>query len=593
MNTAAARSTAGTERPPKRLARSWRFHCPVSLRFALAILLVCAAWLATFALRTSVNAPSFQTPFFICAIVLSSWIGGFGLGMVATALSIFLVEFTFTEPRFTLGFTLNEIPKFAVFFLTGGFISWLAGRQRRDEEALLVAREGLEEKVRARTSDLQEANGKLVAEVAERTRAERELQRLNRVWRVRSICNQAVTRSADEPELLKHVCQTLVKAGGYRLAWVGYAKGDEVVPMANAQHPAMNDVALVWTKGGCGYRLAQEVIRAGTATPFNLRLRKALPSDSQVWTDANGIKAILGLPLIPDGRVIGSLLIYADESNAFDEQEVGLLQQAANDVAQGIGLSRACAARMAAEAALKKTEWELARVARVTTMGELTASIAHEINQPLAALVTNANACLRWLAAETPNLGEARTSAQRIVREGTRAAEVIARIRSLLSKGQPVRDNMQINEVVEGVLPLVTGQLQRREAKLETELGSDLPQVEVDRVQIQQVLMNLLINALDAMNDVTNRAHTLKIRTTTRDGQVVLEVQDSGVGLSPEQMDRVFDAFYSTKSEGMGMGLSISRSIIEAHDGRLWAEPNDGPGATFKFFLPAAEGRAS
>jgi C4-dicarboxylate-specific signal transduction histidine kinase len=267
------------------------------------------------------------------------------------------------------------------------------------------------------------------------------------------------------------------------------------------------------------------------------------------------------------------------------------LQQAANDVAQGIVLLRARIARLSAEEALKQTEAELTRVARVTTMGELTASIAHEINQPLAALVTNANACLRWLAAETPNLDEARATAQRIARDGKRASEVISRIRALLGKGQPMRQRLNINDVILEILPLLQAELLRREAKLETELADGLPAVEMDRVQIQQLLMNLMVNALDAMNAVTDRPHLLRIRTSAHESEAVLvSVQDSGMGFTAEQMERLFDAFYSTKADGMGMGLSISRSIAEAHGGRLWAESNGGHGATFRFTLPTGEG---
>ena len=212
---------------------------------------------------------------------------------------------------------------------------------------------------------------------------------------------------------------------------------------------------------------------------------------------------MLGLPLIADGGPIGSLLVYSNEWEAFDEKETELMQQAANDVAQGIVLLRSRVARLRAEETLKKTEAELARVARVTTMGELTASIAHEINQPLAALVTNANACLRWLAAETPNLDEARATAQRIIRDGKRASEVIARIRALLGKGQPMRQRLNINDVILEILPLLQAELLRREAKLETEFADGLPAVEMDRVQIQQLLMNLMVNSLDAMDCVT------------------------------------------------------------------------------------------
>jgi signal transduction histidine kinase len=324
--------------------------------------------------------------------------------------------------------------------------------------------------------------------------------------------------------------------------------------------------------------------------PCNPRLGKSEHLPSSEWADANEIKAVLGLPLIADSGPIGSLLIYSNELEAFDEKETELLQQAANDIAQGIVLLRARIARLGAEEALKKTEAELTRVARLMTMGELTASIAHEINQPLAALVTNANACLRWLAAETPNLDEARATAQRIVRDGKRAAEVIARIRALLGKGQPIRQRLNINDVILEILPLLQAELLRREAKLETELADGLPVIEMDRVQIQQLTMNLMVNALDAMNAVTDRPHVLRIRTSAYESEAVLvSVQDSGMGLSPKQKDRLFDAFYSTKVDGMGMGLSISRSIAEAHGGRLWAESNGGHGATFRFTLPTDE----
>jgi signal transduction histidine kinase len=573
------------------LTRSWRHRSPLLMRYAIAAFLVFVAWAVTFTLRTSVHAPTFQTPFFVCAIVLSSWIGGFGPGILATVLSIFALEYWLTLPLFTQRFSLSDVPRFVVFFFTGAFISWLARRQRSDEEALLGAREGLEKKVRERTADLRVAYEKLTAEVAERARTEKELQRINRVWRVRSICNRAITRSVDESELLKHVCQTIVSAGGYCLAWVRYAEGDSVIPAAYAGHSSSPELMPAWAAGGCGDVLSRAVIRDGKPIPCNNRLGNSKPLPSNEWADAHEIKAVLGLPLIVDGGPIGSLLVYSNEQEAFDEKETELLQQAANDVAQGIVLLRARIARLGAEEALRKTEAELTRVARVTTMGELTASIAHEINQPLAALVTNANACLRWLAAETPNLDEARTTAQRIVRDGKRASEVIARVRALLAQGQPMRQRLNLNDVILEILPLLQTELLRREAKLETELADDLPTVEIDRVQIQQLLMNLMVNALDAMNGLTDRPHLLRIRTSAHGSEFVLvSVQDSGIGLSAEQTDRLFEAFYSTKPDGMGMGLSISRSIAEAHGGRLWAESNSEHGATFRFTLPLDEG---
>jgi PAS domain S-box-containing protein len=263
------------------------------------------------------------------------------------------------------------------------------------------------------------------------------------------------------------------------------------------------------------------------------------------------------------------------------------------ELTEFIGVVMDTTERKRSEEALREAQAELARVARATTMGELTASIAHEVNQPLAAVVTNADACLRWLAAETPDLDEARAAAQRIVRDGNRASDVIARIRGFLKKGEPVTIKLSINDVVREIIMLTQGEVLRRDASLLTELADGLPAVSADRVQLQQLLLNLMINALDAMSAVTDRPRVLRIRTSTYESAAILvALRDSGVGLNPEQMERLFKAFYTTKPEGMGMGLSISRSIVEVHGGRLWATPNDGSGATFQFTLPIEQGGA-
>ena len=263
------------------------------------------------------------------------------------------------------------------------------------------------------------------------------------------------------------------------------------------------------------------------------------------------------------------------------------------ELTEFIGVVMDTTERKRSEEALREAQAELFRVARATTMGELTASIAHEVNQPLAAVVTNANACLRWLNARTPDLDEARTAAQRIVRDGNRASDVIARIRGFLTKGEPVTVQLDANDVVREIIMLTQGEVLRRAASLLTELADGLPAVSADRVQLQQVLLNLMMNALDAMSAVADSPRVLRIRTNTYESAAILVAfQDSGVGLNPEQMERLFEAFYTTKPEGMGMGLSISRSIVEMHGGRLWATPNDGPGATFQFTLPIEQGGA-
>jgi PAS domain S-box-containing protein len=243
--------------------------------------------------------------------------------------------------------------------------------------------------------------------------------------------------------------------------------------------------------------------------------------------------------------------------------------------------------RRRAEAALDKVRSELAHVARVTGLGALTASIAHEVNQPLLGIITNASTCLRMLAADPPNVDGARLTAQRTIRDGHRASDVIARLRALFSKKGTARESVDLNDATREVTALVSSELQRNRVTLRTELGDDLPAVIGDRVQLQQVILNLILNASEAMSGVDDRPRHLVIRTERNEGdQVRLTVQDTGVGFEPQDVDRFFDAFYTTKRGGMGIGLSVSRSIIESHHGRLWAMPNDGPGARFSFSIP-------
>ena len=238
------------------------------------------------------------------------------------------------------------------------------------------------------------------------------------------------------------------------------------------------------------------------------------------------------------------------------------------------------------EISLREAQTELAHVSRVTTMGELAASIAHEVNQPLAGIVTNANASLRWLAGEIPNLKEACEAIRRIIRDGNRAGDVISRMRTLFKKARGANDRLDINEAIEEVVSLTQTELQRNKVLLGMELGADLPLVRGDRVQIQQVVMNLILNGMEAMSALENCERVLVIRSRGGEGdEVHVAVRDSGIGFDPLKAERIFDSFYSTKPGGLGMGLSISRSIVESHGGRLWAISNDGPGSTFHFTL--------
>jgi C4-dicarboxylate-specific signal transduction histidine kinase len=218
-------------------------------------------------------------------------------------------------------------------------------------------------------------------------------------------------------------------------------------------------------------------------------------------------------------------------------------------------------------------------------MGELTASLAHEVNQPIAAAVTNAHACLRWLAGNTPNIEEARACAMRIVEDGTRAGDIISRIRLLFEKGTPQRKLVDVNEVIREMIALLRSEVTRYSISVRTELGADLPRVRGDRVQLQQVMMNLIMNSIDAMKDVDGTRELVIKSQRAEDDQLMVCVSDTGTGL-PQQADQIFHAFFTTKLHGTGMGLSISRSIVESHSGRLWAADNSPRGARFHVILP-------
>jgi PAS domain S-box-containing protein len=243
--------------------------------------------------------------------------------------------------------------------------------------------------------------------------------------------------------------------------------------------------------------------------------------------------------------------------------------------------------RRRAEDALQSTQAELARVQRLTMMGEITASIAHEINQPLAAIVTNARAGLRWLGSDPPELGEAESALRRIISDGHRASEVVAGIRAMFRKGERASAYYDVNVLIREVVALVNGELKNNKVETRLDLGNDIPKILADRVQLQQVVLNLMINAIEAMGSTQNGARVLGVNSEVREGRdILITVQDSGPGIEPENLDRIFDRFFTTKSNGMGMGLSICRSIVEAHNGRLWAEPDVRPGSVFRISLP-------
>jgi len=242
--------------------------------------------------------------------------------------------------------------------------------------------------------------------------------------------------------------------------------------------------------------------------------------------------------------------------------------------------------RKHAEEARREAQADLARVSRVTTMGELTASLAHEVNQPIAAAVTNANTCLRWLTRDHPDLEEAREAASRIVKDATRAAGIISRVRLLFKKSTPLQEPVDVNEAIQEMIVLLRSEATRYNITARMELAADLPRIMGDRVQLQQVLMNLIVNSIDAMKEVDGARELAVKSQRTEKEEVLVSVSDTGVGLPPQQSDQIFNAFFTTKPHGTGMGLRISRSIVESHGGRLWAADNSPHGASFCFTLP-------
>jgi PAS domain S-box-containing protein len=322
--------------------------------------------------------------------------------------------------------------------------------------------------------------------------------------------------------------------------------------------------------------------------PFEAHLQRIHPEDrarlAEAFERAIGDGAELELVfriVLPDGatkyiRKIGHP-VYA----------------AVGEIVEFVGTDMDITERKRAEAEVREgerryraVEMELAHANRVATMGQLSASIAHEVNQPIAAAITNAHSALRWLGARPPDLEEVRQALGRIVRDGNRAGDVIGRIRDLIRKAPPRKDGLEINEAILEVIALTRGEVVKNGVSVQTQLAEGLPLIQGDRVQLQQVILNLIVNAVEAMSGVSEGSRELLIGTGKDSSGVLVAVQDSGPGLNPKSFDRLFDAFYTTKPGGMGMGLSICRSIVEAHGGRIWASSNAGPGATVQFTLP-------
>jgi PAS domain S-box-containing protein len=468
---------------------------------------------------------------FFCAVIFSAWFGGWGPGILSAILSVLAVKYYATAPFHQFSFSASQCPRLIFFLATGLFISWLTSRQKKAEAALRALSDELDGKVRERTAELQKTNELLQAR-------EREIRaivdntpdwiiRLDRMLR-RTYVNPAFINTMGVPKevLLGSPSGSMGNSAGFQFS----QEESEIFRSA-----------------------ATRVLETGQ--PLSLE---------NAWTFKTGKRHFvthLEPEFDADGKVTSVLAIVRDITEIKNKDEQ-----------------------------LRETEAELAHIARVTMLGEITASIAHEVKQPLTAIVNNANACAALLDSDSDDRLEIREALSDIVNDGERAAAVVERVRALVKKSPPNLAPCDLRSLVTNVLALPRPDSVPDDFVVTTNLPQPLPVVLGDEVQLQQVLLNLVMNGMEAMAQVPKERHKLEISARLESHEekpgVVLSVKDCGTGLSASETDRIFNAFYTTKRAGLGMGLAISRSIVESHGGRLWVESVEGQGATFLFWLP-------
>jgi PAS domain S-box-containing protein len=530
-------------------------------RYGLAVLFLGAALL--FALLAQSEFSTRIWFFFIVAVVASAWFGGKGPGWLAAVLSTLAIDYFFraAPSRWTLD--REDISFLFSFALCALLASWFSSWRHQTEAALRQARNDLEARVEERTAELTRTNGTLRTEIAERKRVEEDLRRTQDYLIEGERLGHTGSWAIDVSSGLVFVSQ-----GWYRIFGLNPRKSHltftEVKQLRHPEDQALMDQTL------------NEAIRDGQDYEVDFRIIRQVGSLTYMHS--------VGHPVVDDSGKVSEIRGVNIDVTEQRQAQVALEEAYA-------ALKAEVAERQRAQEAFSQAQAHLAHMNRAMTMAQLTASIAHEVNQPLAAVVTSANACERWLDGNTPDIQKARDALGRIVKAGMMASEVIARNRALFQNSAPDRQRLDVNEVISEATELLTYEATRNGISIRTELAADLPPVMADRVQLEQVLVNLVMNGLDAVKATTDGCGEVSIRSRLENSKMILiTVEDSGAGLDAALVDKVFSPFFTTKKNGLGMGLSIGRSIVESHGGRLWAAPSASRGATFQFTLPAEVG---
>jgi PAS domain S-box-containing protein len=465
----------------------------------------------------------FPGTLFLCAVMLSAWFGGVGPGLLATTLSALMFHYYFLHSP---GPKPRELPRLLMYIASNLLIALLTAAQRSAKESLRHARDDLKRTVQ----DLQRTNEALDAESREREQAEQKFRGL-----LESAPDAVIVMNRQGKIVLVNI--QVEKLFGYQRDELLGQEVEILVPERFREpHP---------------------------------QYRKQFFAQPRVRPMGEGLQ-------LYGRRKDGTEFPVEISLSPLETEEGTLVSGAVRDVTE----------RKQTEEALRQAQADLARASRVTSMGELTASLAHEVNQPIAAAIANASTCLRWLSRDQPDLEQARAAASRIVQDGRRAGEIVNRVRLLFKKGAPQEELFDLYEIIREMVLLLHSESTQYAVFVRTELAADLPQVMGDRVQLQQVLMNLMMNSIDAMKDVDGTRELTIQAQRAENTQVLISVSDTGVGLPQQQADKIFNAFFTTKTHGTGMGLRISRTIIESHGGRLWAADNPPRGARFCFTLP-------